>query len=182
MHKLFFYRSLATFARVNRDGSTTSIEIRPSYPHKPKAVENLMKGLPELLNPTANSSGDGQSSRTGTWQIDDSGDTIHRHVSLNNEKAISSILEQIKTASSELNHDPHTHVDGTHLTISCTTHVPPGLSMKDVKLARKIDEILRSVSSGESVMDSEVSREQRNAAEKQNIEAIRKAKEDCSCG
>ena len=84
-----------------------------------------------------------------------------------------------------MNHDPHTHVDGTHLTISCTTHVPPGLSMKDVKLAKRIDEILESASSGEdgtSRVEKDITLEQIQNGEKQNMEAIRKAKEDCSCG
>lgn len=159
-----------------------NVQVQPSYPHKPKAVENLMKGLPELLEPKVNPSSDSQGTATGAWEIDESGDTIHQHVSMSEEKDIISILRQIDDAARELNHDPHTHVDGTNLTISCTTHVPPGLSMKDVKLAKKIDAILNNFREPGVGLKSPISAEQKERAEKQNMEAIKKAKEDCNCG
>lgn len=172
---------MATFARTNRDGSTTDIQIRPSYAHKPKAVENLMKGLPELLESRTSSTDDTGGPGIASWRLDDSGDTIHRHVSLDAENDVSGILQQIEAASRELNHDPHTYVDGTHMTISCTTHVPPGLSMKDVKLAKRIDGILKGFVNGKNEM-SRLAQEQIENGEKKNMEAITKAKEDCSCG
>lgn len=139
-----------------------------------------MKGLPELLEPKKNPSSEHQV--TGAWEIDESGDTIHRHVSMSEEKDITSILQQINDAARELNHDPHTHIDGTNLTISCTTHVPPGLSMKDVKLAKKINAILNNFREPGVDLKSPISAEQKERAEKQNMEAIKKAKEDCNCG
>lgn len=152
-----------------------------------------MKSLPEILaaNPKS-SNGTTQTSplpspdsNSNEWTLDDTGDTIHRHISFSNETLIPTILEQIKTASRDLNHDPHVYVDGARLTISCTTHVPPGLSMKDVKLARRINEILGDerlvlVSGGEA--EGEGESEQRAHAERENMKAIKKAKEDCSCG
>lgn len=181
MHRILLRRCMATFARANRDGSITNIQIRPSYAHKPKAVENLLKGLPELLESRTSSTETGDVPGTPTWRLDDSGDTIHRHISLDAESDASPILQQIEVASRELNHDPHTHIDGTHLTISCTTHVPPGLSMKDVKLARRIDEILKGLGGGKDE-GSRLEQKQMERGEKKNMEAIKKAKEDCSCG
>lgn len=179
-----FRRWMATIARLNRDGSTTNIQIRPSYAHKPKAVENLMKGLPELFESKTSSTPKTNVPGISAWKLDDSGDTIHRHISLNTEKAISEILQQVEAASRELNHDPHTHVDGTNLTISCTTHVPPGLSMKDVKLAKRIDQILEGISNGKDDtlrVDRDISQDHLQNGEMLNMEAIKKAKEDCNC-
>lgn len=179
MHRILFRRSLATFTKLRHDGSKINIEIRPSYAHKPKAVENLMKSLPELL------SSDNSAPESGTWQLDESGDTIHRHVSMSKKDHIPSILQQIGDVADELKHDPHTHVDGTNLTISCTTHVPPGLSMKDVKLARRIDAILKRLAEEKgttTTFTSALTFEQKQRAEKLNMEAISKAKDDCNCG
>lgn len=182
MHRIMLRRSLATFTRYKHDGTKVNIEIRPSYAHKPKAVENLMKGLPDLLGPESSSSGNRTESSSAAWELDESGDTIHRHISLTEEKEISAILKQINEAAQDLKHDPHTHIDGTNLTISCTTHSPPGLSMKDVKLAKKIDVIIQDATSTNSESISVISPEQKQHAEERNMEAIRKAKEDCNCG
>lgn len=184
MYRTILRRSIATFTKLGHDGTKTKIELKPSYPHKPKAVENLVKGLPELLKPAIGLTDDSNSTTAGNWNLDESGDTIHRHVSLQGKSEISSILQQIERAAEELNHDPHTLVDGTNLTISCTTHQPPGLSMKDVRLAQKVDAILKgfALASREDGPAMSVSDEQRKYAEQRNMEAVKRAKEDCSCG
>jgi len=168
---------------TSKHGGTTTIEIRPSYPQKPKAVENLLAGLPALLTDAGMPTSAVTSFATQGWDLDESGDTIHRYVEVTSEQDISSIWDQIKTASYELNHDPHIHTDGKQLTISCTTHVPPGLSMKDVKLARKINNILAEINMADVRHDDEVDiLTQRQRGREYNMAAIRKAKLACSCG
>lgn len=184
-YRAILRRLMTTLARINNDGSVTNITIRPSYAHKPKAVENLMKGLPDLVGPQTRSSDSIGSPDGHAWKLDDSGDTIHRHVLLESEKKLPEILRQIESASRELNHDPHMHIRGKYLTISCTTHVPPGLSMKDVKLARRINEILQDNPSATLEMsrpENAIPIEEKEDAERKNMEAIKKAKEECSCG
>jgi len=168
---------------TGRGGNTMRIEIRPSYPHKPKAVENLLASLPGLLTDADIPISAIRTFTTEGWDLDESGDTIHRYVEVDSEQAISSILDQIRTASNELGHDPHVHTDGKQLTISCTTHVPPGLSMKDVKLAKRIDGILEGMdTAGITQADEADILTQRQRGREHNMDAIRKAKLDCRCG
>lgn len=165
------------------DGGITTVEIRPSYPHKPKAVENLLASLPGLLTDAGMPASAIDTFANKGWDLDESGDTIHRYVGVQSERDMSSILDHIKAVSSELKHDPHIHIDGNQLTISCTTHVPPGLSMKDVKLARKVNDILTEAGiTGVTHTDKAEILTQRQRGREHNMEAIRKAKLDCGCG
>lgn len=178
-------RSMVSFDLVSDDGTTTKVHVQPSYPQKPKAIENLLKQLPPLLTAASMPIGAIKSFNTNGWDLDESGDTIHRYVKLQRQQDLSRVLEDIEAASRELNHDPHIDNDGTQLTISCTTHVPPGLSMKDVKLAKRIDEILANVAledaSEEEIDEAEILI-QRQKGRERNMEAIRKAKLNCDCG
>lgn len=121
---------------------------------------------------------------TKGWDLDEASDTIHRYITVAPGQ-VAQIMEAIKAASKAENHDPHIHVDGSHMTISCTTHVPPGLSMKDVKLAKAINEIL-DVNNVEHEYDSDVSEADiltyRQRGREHNMEAVRQAKLACSCG
>lgn len=168
---------------TSKDGVVTTIEIRPSYPHKPKAVENLLASLPDLLTDAGMPISAIISFATEGWDLDEYGDTIHRYVEANSEQDIASMVDQIAVASKELKHDPHIHVDGKRLTISCTTHLPPGLSMKDVKLARTINDILGETGmvGGSHASEADLLT-QRQRGREHNMEAIRKAKLECNCG
>lgn len=165
------------------EGTSTKVHVRPSYPHKPKAVSNLLAALPELLTDAAMPVGGVKSFATTGWDLDESGDTIHRFAEFGSEDTVNRVLELVAQASQKLNHDPHIHVDGPRIVISCTTHVPPGLSMKDIKLARQINEILGNA--GSQIIKQEDEAEiltQRQRAREHNMSAIRKAKASCSCG
>lgn len=165
-------------------GITTKIHVRPSYIHKPKAVENLLKNLPALLTDATMPVTAIESFSTRGWDLDEAADTIHRYVAVEQDD-VSRIVEGVKAASEYENHDPHIYIDGSRMTISCTTHVPPGLSMKDVKLAKLIDKILDdcnidfSNSSDSSEADILTYRQR---GREQNMEAVRKAKLACNCG
>lgn len=175
----------ATFDLMSSNGSKTRIHVRPSYAHKPKAVENLLKQLPGLLTEAGMPAGTIASFSTQGWDLDESGDTIHRYVSLRSVRDLERVLSDINIAAKQLSHDPHTYVDRTFCTISCTTHVPPGLSMKDVKLAKQIDEILESWAvdyTGSKEIDEAEILFLRQRGRERNMEAIRAAKLDCSCG
>lgn len=172
-----------SFDLVGKNGTTTRIHVQPSYPHKPKAVENLLKQLPALLTAASMPVSTIKSFTTDGWDLDEGNDTIHRYLLLQNESDVDSIITAIEAASRDLNHDPHIHVDGSRLTISCTTHVPPGLSMKDVKLAKRIDEILADivVYPGHEEKEADILT-QRQRGREHNMEAVRKAKLECGCG
>jgi len=168
---------------TSKDGNVTTIEIRPSYPHKPKALENLLASLPELLTDAGMPISAIISFATEGWDLDEYGDTIHRYVEVDSEQDITPLVDQIAASSKELKHDPHIHVDGKQLTISCTTHLPPGLSMKDVKLAKRINDILGTTGmvGGSHTSEADLLT-QRQRGREHNMEAIRKAKLECNCG
>lgn len=124
------------------EGQPTKVKVVPSYPDKPRAVANLMKGLQSILQSEVSLY---SRNISPYWQLDDNGYTLHKHIHTLNgrdQRKWSTTQSRIEMASKELHHDPHILVNPLVTTISLTTHVPPGLSMKDVKLARMVDEIL----------------------------------------
>lgn len=169
---------------LTAEGITTKIHVKPSYIHKPKAVENLLKNLPTLLTDAVMPATEIQSFSTKAWDLDEAADTIHRYVAVH-ETDVPQITADIEAASEAENHHPHIHSDGSHMTISCTTHVPPGLSMKDVKLAKLIDKILDNynIDFGRESDSSEADiLTDRQRGREHNMEAVRKSKLACSCG
>ena len=84
------------------------------------------------------------------WYLSPSADAIHRTFGLETETAQRDSLASIKETADEMNHHPHIEIQSpppnkAHpwiLHVTCTTHRPPGLSMRDVRLAGKIDEIV----------------------------------------
>ena len=174
-----------SFDLMGEAGNTTKIHIKPSYGHKPQAVENLLKTLPELLTDASMPTKTINSFSTRGWDLDESGDVIHRYTLLYNKDDFHQILPQVKAASKELNHDPTISLHENRLLFSCGTHSPPGLSMKDVKLAKKIDEILAKV-------DIDFGRQQypteagilahRQDARKATMGRIQRAREKGTCG
>lgn len=165
-------------------GVTTRIHIKPSYIQKPKAVENLLKNLPALLTDATMPTAAIESFSTKGWDLDEASDTIHRYVSVEHDQ-IPQIRADIEAASKAENHDPHIHVDDSRMTISCTTHVPPGLSMKDVKLAKAINKILEEYNvayyRGSDMSEADILTYRQRGRE-HNMEAVRQAKLACSCG
>lgn len=87
------------------------------------------------------------------WSLALKGDTIIRFFAFDTEADAARFVESVLKAADEMDHHPEiaTIADPIHDTsplryvaISCSTHRPPGLSMRDVRLARKIDELAES--------------------------------------
>ena len=113
---------------------------------------------PVLLHTTL--SGPDQSSQqpfgSSKWTLDEAGDAIHLHLAIPSEKEGNEIESRIMTKADEMNHHPHivkeavTMVDGSnlqHVTVTCTTHRPKGLSMRHARLAKAVDEIVAKYNS-----------------------------------
>jgi len=121
------------------DKEHTEVAVKPT----PKANrEKLGCALEELLNlPPAN--GSTHSDGSMTWLLDSAGDKIHRHFF--SADSADKFVVRVLSAADEIHHHPHitrARYKNMHcLTITCTTHQPPGLGMRDIRLARKIDEL-----------------------------------------
>jgi pterin-4a-carbinolamine dehydratase len=118
------------------------------------AVKNptsLTTALLELLSPSPS---------TTQWTLDPAGHAITRSFTLNNAEQARLFRERISAVSDEMNHHAHVSQEAAAIaekdteediearsakttaitvTATCTTHQPPGLSMRDVRLARRID-------------------------------------------
>lgn len=171
---------------VKFDGQSTTRTVAPSYPHKPKAVANVKRGLEAILQSETSLYTPQTRSR---WQLDDNGYTIHKHIRTlggRDQRKWVTIQSRIDLATNELHHDPHILVNPLVTTISLTTHVPPGLSMKDIKLARVIDEILVAELKNEDARDGDKNNQQGyidaiNANISKNNEVIEEARRSCDC-
>lgn len=166
-------------------GTTEQLKVTPSYPTKPKAVENLLNGLRELVS-FGPSSDSAVSYETNFWLLDREGNAIHRHFELYDQRAVQEFLVSVKTISDGVNHHPHYNVQGHLLTITCATHVPPGLSMKDVKLARLINQSYEDFKASQPrVISAGIEQREidmlRTFAETQNNLEIQRAKDSCNC-
>jgi pterin-4a-carbinolamine dehydratase len=87
------------------------------------------------------------------WSLALKGDTIIRFFAFDTEADAARFVDSVLKVADEMNHHPEiaTIADPIHDTsplryvaVSCSTHRPPGLSMRDVRLARKIDELAES--------------------------------------
>lgn len=133
---------------VSQHGQQIKHEIKASYADKPKAVNNLLKRLSELRllkDPS------GAPYNSHGWELAASGSVLHRYTSFGSRDDLKQARREIDKAASELNHDPHIYEDVAedtdipYMLISCTTHHPAGLSVKDAKLAKRVDEILERI-------------------------------------
>lgn len=101
------------------------------------------------------------------WTLEPSCDAISRFIMLSSREQVAAFAGEILNAADELNHHPSVTVcegpgggSASVILITCATHRPTGLSVKDPRLARKIDEIARdytieSNEDGISVIESE---------------------------
>jgi pterin-4a-carbinolamine dehydratase len=187
-----------------KDGSVITQKFSPT----PKAnLDRLAKALSELLQapdqppviePPNKEAGDipGISFGSVEWYLDAEGDAIHRHIALPSAGELDTIEELILRRADEMDHHPHISrgkVEGgadTYMTITCTTHSPRGLSVRDSRLALKITEILADFNTvTPSTLDTrrDLEGEQlRIAALRERMVAanrvkINKALENCGC-
>jgi pterin-4a-carbinolamine dehydratase len=82
------------------------------------------------------------------WQLDPKGDAIHRHLAMP-LKDLTTVTTLIDWTAEQMNHHPHISIkepsrdqQNYFMTITCTTHSPRGLSLKDIALAKKINQVL----------------------------------------
>ncbi|ETI22730.1 hypothetical protein G647_06806 [Cladophialophora carrionii CBS 160.54] len=139
-----------------RDATVITQKFSPT----PKAnLDRLGKALSELLqtpeqdtvieapNEKAKDT-PGISFGTIEWHLDSEGDAIHRHTAHPSATEKSVIEELIMRRADEMGHHPHISrgevedAGDMYMTITCTTHSPRGLSVRDMKLAQKINDIL----------------------------------------
>ena len=125
-----------------RDGSSITQKISPT----PKAnTEKLAVALASLLSAPDSDPSAQPTFGTLQWELDSLGDAIHRHIAVSSPEECDRIVQLIMAESEKLNHHPHiarSDSEGSCVTITCTTHSPRGLSVRDTRLAKKMDQIL----------------------------------------
>ncbi|ETN42396.1 uncharacterized protein HMPREF1541_01550 [Cyphellophora europaea CBS 101466] len=139
------------------DGSRQTLSVLPT----PKAkISPLSEQLEQLLDHSPD-----QTPFSRPWSLDALGDAIHSQRWFVTRDEAEDAVRRIGTKADEMKHHPHLSIGvcspgrlraededadadtewyGGHLLlITCTTHNPRGLGMRDVKLARAIDELLK---------------------------------------
>jgi pterin-4a-carbinolamine dehydratase len=122
--------------------------------------EKLISALnPLLFRPeTTSSTPKTTSFGSSIWRLaPPKSDAILRHLAVKSEQEADDIVQAVNAAADSMNHHPHIARENPSpesgnawlVTIVCTTHRPPGLSMRDVRLARRIDEIVAPYSTCE---------------------------------
>lgn len=188
-----------------KDGSDITRKISPT----PKAnLTKLADGLAVLLltpeahkaidptNPNETSDVGHISFGTREWELDAQGDAIHRHTAHASADDLQAVKTMIKSSAEKMNHDPHI-TEGSakegganYMTITCTTHSPRGLSVRDTRLAREINQILEGFRHLEPVeiepgQDLEAVRQRIATQQEQmialNREKINEALGSCNC-
>lgn len=143
-------RQTITFRLEN--GSEITQQFRPT----PKAkTEKMVAALGTLLsNDTSTATCETPSASFGTshWILDPLGDAIHRHLALTSPEDCDRVEKAIMEEADKMNHHPHiARVSDNDqqtidcLTVTCTTHSPRGLSVRDTRLAARIDELLTGI-------------------------------------
>lgn len=176
-----------------KDGGSVTKKISPT----PKAkLDKLASALASLLSiPSSNSPARTHGPSFGTlhWELDPQGDAIHRHVALSSSDECDKVVQRIMAEAEEMNHHPHIAREdgGASFTVTCTTHSPRGLSVRDTRLAKKVDELLAGLDVTQPARLSNPSHdleqlreqivEQRNRTIAINRQKIADALEDCGC-
>jgi 4a-hydroxytetrahydrobiopterin dehydratase len=95
--------------------------------------------MPELLDAAAVRAGlDGLPGWTGDT------DAIARTVELSSFPAAIATVDRVAAVAEELDHHPDIDIRWRTLTFRCTTHSAGGVTERDLALARRIDDIVRS--------------------------------------
>ncbi|OAP60311.1 hypothetical protein AYL99_05313 [Fonsecaea erecta] len=191
-------RQTVTF-RLN-NGETITQKISPTPKANRDKLANALASLlstPETFKPSNLSlkPSSGLSFGTTQWHLDALGDAIHRHTAHPSAKEREEAEKLIMAEAEEMNHHPHIARgefggEDKYMTITCTTHSPRGLSVRDTRLAHKINAILDAFEAmepmsidaaqdlGEAEKQLAVHRERMIALNRQKIS---EALESCSC-
>lgn len=169
-----------------KDGRRITQKLSPTPKIK---SEKLAEGLASILSAPEPNPSDSPSFGTPQWELDPQGDAIHRHIAFSAPEECAMAIQQITIAAEELNHHPHIAHDREGkencITITCTTHQPRGLSGKDTRLARKINEVLGRIQTPHLVQEDSGNWEdtirKRETLIGINRKAISVALASCSC-
>lgn len=173
------------------EGAARTQSISPT----PKArLDRLETGLTKLLSGRREAS---TQFGSATWQLDPpEGASITRHFAFRCQQDRDRAAQLIQAVSDELNHHPHVARGATPehpfcMTITCTTHQPRGLSVRDARLATKIDKCLADLEMHGLLETTATSREQdmmkddilkeRHRLLALNMAAIAQALDSCAC-
>lgn len=95
---------------------------------------------------------------TPYWTLAAKGDAIIRSCLFETEDRARLFCDRLAPVSDELDHHAHLDVSGpladtgfTLVNVTCTTHSPPGLSMRDIRLANRIDDLARPLTVNKEV-------------------------------
>jgi pterin-4a-carbinolamine dehydratase len=115
-----------------------------------KEPSSLITGLSELLRRPQLPVSDPLPTRATYWTLEPKGDAITRVFAFTTGTEARQFRDQISTTGDKMNHHASTDLEQqssgapsglTLVTVKCTTHRPAGLSMRDVRLAHKINEL-----------------------------------------
>ena len=119
-------------------------------PSESTGTEELVEALSPLLNATA----DTEFNTFGClrWYIAPSNASVNRYFAFAAEADADKFMAEVREAAGPINHNPEIIKREPYkkcgnvwlVAIACSTRLPPGLSMKDVQLANKINEISAS--------------------------------------
>ncbi|KIW17117.1 hypothetical protein PV08_04308 [Exophiala spinifera] len=187
-------------------------EITQPFHPTPKAkTEKMTAALASLLSisddtststnsaPTTPSTSTLSSFGAARWILDPLGDAIHRHLALSSAEECDRVERAIMEEADKMNHHPHiarvSDDNSQHLknclTVTCTTHSPRGLSIRDTRLAAKIDELLTDVDVTRPIEGSTPGQDsdqilqyvtaKRETSISENRQKIQDALEKCGC-
>jgi len=138
-----FNPDLPYVSYAQEHGGLLHRNIKASYPKNAHKVVAELNALFHEQSEEALSKG----SRYLSFLLDRSCDSITSSTFLPTKEEVFHVVKEILLVADKLNHHPAITVSGGNGTlwlfyVTCMTHSPPGLSVKDPRLARKIREIL----------------------------------------
>lgn len=149
------------------DGSTRKVTIRPT----PKApATKLTEELISLLEVSPGS--------PAVWTLDMQGDAVHCAAVVPTRAEADKIKSRITVIADEMKHHPHVSADdmvlGCQMLITCTTHNPKGLGLRDVRLAAAVSGVMKEC---QSELQTEATKMYAETAVKQ----LKKHREEMEC-
>ena len=137
-----------TNSRIARSDSLQNPTFRGQRLSLSSAVKNpaiLISALEALVHDP-----DATTEESQQWALLPTGDALARNICFADQSSVTDFQCRLKTMSDEMNHHASVNVQaGPHLVeIVVTTHRPKGLSMRDIRLARRIDELVLEMQPG----------------------------------
>jgi pterin-4a-carbinolamine dehydratase len=137
---------------VLENGEAISQKLLPTPKVSPVALRDQLTQLLQTREPSdqylEQKNAGLMSFRSSEWFLDPEGDAIHRHVAANSANECDEIERLIGNKADIDQHHPHItrgdpdRGDSRCMTVTCTTHNPRGLGIRDLRLALAINAIL----------------------------------------